>query len=133
MCGLVGAIGKKIDLDIIRDLFLATQPRGKEATGFWTSITDTIKAPLGADEFLKDSKTMERLTKGIGESNILLGHCRYATHGKPEYNYNNHPIESENWIVVHNGVVSSLKDFDDYEYTSDTDTENIVAYIERYG
>jgi predicted glutamine amidotransferase len=133
MCGIVGAIGKKIDFDIIRDLFLATQPRGKEATGFWTSVTDTIKAPLGADEFLKDSQTTEQLAKGVKESNILLGHCRYATHGKPEYNYNNHPIESKNWIVVHNGVVASLKDFDDYEYTSDTDTENILAYIERYG
>jgi predicted glutamine amidotransferase len=133
MCGLVGAIGKQIDFDIIRDLFLATQPRGKEATGFWTSVTDTIKAPLGADEFLKDKKTTKQLARGVKESHILLGHCRYATHGKPEFNYNNHPIESENWIVVHNGIVSSLKDFDDYKYTSDTDTENIVAYIERYG
>jgi len=131
MCGLVGAIGKNIDIDIINDLFLATEPRGKEATGFWTPHTDTIKAALGAEKFLNED-TKGKLKEGIEESNILLGHCRYATHGKPEFNYNNHPIESENWIVVHNGVVS-IKDFDDYQYTSDTDTENIVAYIERFG
>lgn len=131
MCGIIGAIGKNIDLDIIVDLFLATEPRGKEATGFWTSATDTIKAAKGASKFL-DRKTKKKLKKGISESDILLGHCRYATHGKPEYNYNQHPMESENWIVVHNGVVS-IKDFDDYEYVSDTDTENIVAYIERFG
>jgi hypothetical protein len=132
MCGLVGAIGQKIDFEIIRDLFLATEPRGKEATGFWTPHTGIIKAPLGAEEFLKDKEHVEKLTKGIEEANILLGHCRYATHGKPEFNYNNHPHESENWLIVHNGVVT-IKDFDDYEYTSDTDTENILAYIERFG
>jgi glucosamine 6-phosphate synthetase-like amidotransferase/phosphosugar isomerase protein len=131
MCGIIGAIGKNIDSDIVHDLFLATQPRGKEATGFWTATTGTIKKDKGADKFL-NKRTLKKLNKGIKESDILLGHCRYATHGKPEFNYNNHPIESENWIIVHNGVVN-IKDFDDYEYVSDTDTENIVAYIERFG
>lgn len=131
MCGIIGAIGKDIDLDIINDLFIATEPRGKQATGFWSPATNTTKAPVGAEKFLEKEKIQKKLKKAVA-SGLLLGHTRYATHGEPEFNYNNHPIESENWIVVHNGVVS-IKDFDDYEYTSDTDTENIVAYIERFG
>lgn len=132
MCGIVGAIGKELDAKWLRALIEATAPRGKEATGFWTPTTDIVKAPKIAEDFFKDTKTLKKFNKGVKESNILLGHCRYSTHGKPEFNYNNHPIESENWIIVHNGVVY-IKDFDDYEYQTDTDTENILAYIERYG
>lgn len=132
MCGIVGAIGKSIDADWLHKLFLATAPRGKEATGFWTPTTGIVKDAKIAEDFFKDKKIMKKFKKGVKESNVLLGHVRYATHGKPEFNYNNHPIESENWIVVHNGVVR-IKDFDDYEYQTDTDTENILAYIERYG
>jgi hypothetical protein len=131
MCGIVGAIGKDIDLDIVYDLFISTEARGKQATGFWSPATDTIKAPVIATKFLEKQKILKKLKKAVA-SGMLLGHTRHATHGEPKYNYNNHPIKSENWIIVHNGVVS-IKDFDDYEYVSDTDTENILAYIERFG
>jgi hypothetical protein len=132
MCGIVGAVGKELNAEWLVNLFVATAPRGKEATGFWTPTTGTIKAPQLANNFFEDKKIMKKFKKGVKESHVLLGHVRYATHGKPEFNYNNHPMESENWVIVHNGVVF-IKDFDDYEYQTDTDTENILAYIERYG
>lgn len=130
MCGIVGAVGKHIDHNFLLDVFLATEPRGKEATGFFSPTTGIIKAPQPAGDFLLEHA--EDYHKAVTENKIFIGHCRLATHGKPEFNYNNHPLESENWVLVHNGVVD-IVDIEDYRYQSDTDTENILAYIERYG
>jgi predicted glutamine amidotransferase len=131
MCGIVGAIGTGIDANLLHSLFIETQDRGKNATGFWFPNTGIVKAPQKASEFLKEHN--ETFQQGVKESRIFLGHTRFATHGKPENNFNNHPLESENWIMVHNGVIATMKDIDEYKYNSDTDTENLLAYIEQFG
>ena len=130
MCGIIGAIGKHIDHNFLLDMFLATESRGKDATGFWSPATGIVKDPSPVSEFIV--REAETFHKAVTESNVFIGHCRYATHGEPQFNYNNHPLESENWILVHNGVVD-IVDIEDYRYVSDTDTENILAYIETYG
>lgn len=38
---------------------------------------------------------------------ILIGHLRYATHGSPEDNINNHPHACDGGWMVHNGIVSN--------------------------
>ena len=131
MCGIVGAIGTGIDATLLHSLFIETQDRGKNATGFWFPNTGIVKAPQKASDFLKEHN--ETFQQGAEESRIFLGHTRFATHGKPENNFNNHPLESENWIMVHNGVIATMKDIDEYKYNSDTDTENLLAYIEQFG
>jgi len=131
MCRILGAIGRKLDSPFISNVFLESEHLGKDATGFWFPNTNIVKQPKKVSEFLPEVK--EVFEEGIKESHIFIGHTRYATHGKPEFNYNNHPIESENWIVVHNGIVSSMRDINEYQYTTDTDTENILAYIETFG
>ncbi len=130
MCGIVGAIGKKIDGSFLANMFLATEPRGTEATGFWFPSTGVVKDALRVSDFLPVWK--EEFDEGVEKDNVFIGHCRLSTHGEPSYNDNNHPIESANWIIVHNGVVA-MKDIENYPYVSDTDTENILAYIEKYG
>lgn len=35
----------------------------------------------------------------------LIGHCRWATHGSPADNRNNHPHPAGRGWIVHNGVV----------------------------
>ncbi|MHA1949334.1 MAG: class II glutamine amidotransferase [Candidatus Thorarchaeota archaeon] len=130
MCGIVGAIGAKIDGSFLANMFLATEPRGVEATGFWFPSTGVQKDALKVSDFLPVYK--EEFDAGVEKDNVFIGHCRLATHGEPAYNENNHPIESENWRIVHNGIVS-MKDLIDYPYVSDTDTENILAYVEKYG
>lgn len=130
MCGIVGALGAKLDAALLERLFIATEPRGKEATGFYFPSQGINKDAFPVSTFLEAWK--EQFLEGTENDNIFVGHCRLATHGEPEYIPNNHPIESENWIIVHNGVVS-LKDIENYPYKSDTDTENILAYVEKYG
>lgn len=130
MCRILGAVGRKLDSPFIDNVFLESEHMGRDATGFWFPNTNIVKAPKKVSEFLPEVKDV--FEEGINNSHIFLGHTRLATHGKPEFNYNNHPIESENWIVVHNGVVW-ISDIKNYPYRTDTDTENILAYIETFG
>jgi glucosamine 6-phosphate synthetase-like amidotransferase/phosphosugar isomerase protein len=38
---------------------------------------------------------------------VVIGHCRWATHGDPRDNRNNHPHPAGRGFVVHNGVVTN--------------------------
>lgn len=131
MCGIVGAIGTGIDTSLLHSIFLESEDRGKHATGFWFPDIGIVKAPKPAIDFLNENA--EAFMQGATESQIFLGHTRHATHGRPENNFNSQPLESENWIMVHNGVVATMKDMKDYPYKSDSDTENLLAYIEHFG
>lgn len=130
MCGIVGAIGN-LDASSLLTLLAKTEVRGKDATGFYCPASGVVKEEKKATDFLQ--KHQDLFLQTVGESKIFLGHTRYATHGSPKNNDNNHPIESENWIMVHNGVVAGMRDLNDYKYQSDTDTENLLAYIEHFG
>ncbi|NIU83188.1 MAG: hypothetical protein GWN17_05485, partial [Candidatus Korarchaeota archaeon] len=131
MCGIVGAIGKSINKEILRDLFVAIEKRGTDASGFWTPAGGVVKAPVKVSDLVLAEK--DKYEEGVTQSNLFIGHTRWATHGKINDNNNTHPLESENWFLVHNGVVASLRDVKDYPYKGGTDSENILAYIETFG
>jgi len=57
----------------------------------------------------KELAKKERELK-LGDHQFLVGHNRLSTTGTPTNNKNNHPIETKNWIVVHNGVLNNDKE-----------------------
>lgn len=42
------------------------------------------------------------------KENFLVGHNRYKTSGSQEQNFNNHPFMLEDFVLVHNGVLSNF-------------------------
>lgn len=107
MCGIFGYIASDArdpnpDLERLKWIALVTQTRGPHAFGLAWIDRDgrlqTFKAPGPAKDHL------EALEACRGAS-IIVGHCRYATHGSPRENANNHPHPSGRGWIVHNGIV----------------------------
>ena len=106
MCGLFGFVAKredsKLNLKILGRIAVNTQKRGRHAWGMaWVNRAGEVKSfkqtgPIG------DALGMLTLAE---DATMLIGHCRYATHGDPADNRNNHPHAMADGFVVHNGVI----------------------------
>lgn len=115
--------------------------QGPHAWG-WMSYND--EAPELGIEHSKfpgrcDSNTAADIQLGQIDPtpNWLVGHLRYATHGKPEDNRNNHPIPHGDVIGVHNGVLRNhdtiLRKTGREDPKTLVDSEAIFAAVNRWG
>ena len=107
MCGVFGFItkdGRGPDLLRLKRIAIETQQRGHHAFGL---------AWLAADGAIHTFKRPGPATANLGDLNqcrgalVMVGHCRWATHGVPEDNRNNHPHPAGRGWFVHNGVVQN--------------------------
>ena len=105
MCGIFGFItreGEGPEIARLRRVALITQTRGMHAFGLaWLEANGrfgTFKRPGPAQSYLDE---LERCRNAV----IMVGHCRYATHGSPQDNRNNHPHRAGGGYLVHNGVI----------------------------
>ena len=133
MCGIVGYVGtyeaKKIVIDGLKKL----EYRGCDSAGaaFYENDKFYVYKELGKPENLSFKIKMNN------ESNIGIGHTRLATNGKISLtNCHPHVSHNERFMIVHNGVISNYdelrkKYLSDYSFKSETDTEIIVALIEK--
>lgn len=144
MCGICGYIGKSTNIDLtyelITQLFVKTEVRGKDASGFWGTEPDDgriiyHKEPIKSSEFVK--KKIWRNIKKINPD-LLLVHARLASPGVglPSVNKNNHPFVSEDGTIglIHNGKVpypeyTALKE--DYEVRGACDSEMLLRLFEE--
>lgn len=83
-------------------LLLGIENRGRHATGaaFFNDGGEPVvdKADMAATEFV------EYLDMPATTTNVLL-HTRWASQGSPKVNANNHPIDVNGIIGIHNGVL----------------------------
>jgi glucosamine 6-phosphate synthetase-like amidotransferase/phosphosugar isomerase protein len=107
MCGIFGFItrhGDGPDLSLLKMIAVVTQQRGPHAFGLaWLTPTNrlaTFKRPGAATDRLSDVDVCRGAL-------AVVGHCRFATHGRPEDNGNNHPHRAGRGWLVHNGVVTN--------------------------
>jgi amidophosphoribosyltransferase len=105
MCGIFGFItseGEGPEIARLRRIALVTQSRGEHAFGLAWLDQDgsmhTFKQPGPARSHLDE---LARCRNAV----VLVGHCRFATHGSPADNRNNHPHVAGAGFFVHNGVI----------------------------
>lgn len=121
MCGLAVILlahcrRNNEDFDNIWEIFsenlVQNEQRGKEATGVCIINRDNsfkiLKLPIPASEFIKREEYKKNIRKAFNKNTFcIMGHTRKPTKGSVGYSNNNHPIETENIIGIHNGNIKN--------------------------
>jgi glucosamine 6-phosphate synthetase-like amidotransferase/phosphosugar isomerase protein len=148
-CGLSGVIllpkerGEKeirFVKELAKELLLATQPRGDQATGvvmfYSTKKTEVLKSSGDAVSFVKRKTFKEFIDKFDKDVVIILGHNRLPSRGDVKDNKNNQPIKVKTIAGIHNGVITNHTEiFKEHklERIGENDSEAIFALLAEFG
>lgn len=149
MCGIFGvSIAKESGLDkniyrkILQDLFLLSESRGKEASGFAFNNGKDIrvfKTPFPASDLVVSSlykNEVDGLLNEDAQFYTAIGHSRLVTDGQEQDNYNNQPVIKKGMVAVHNGIIVNSgelwKKFNDEKKETELDSELIPTLIRRF-
>lgn len=134
MCGLFGFVskeGRRFSEEHIQEIAINTMSRGPHAWGMaWIDSRGRMKHFKQTGR-VEDSLGLLAMAK---DAVMLIGHCRYATHGDPENNLNNHPHPADGGWVVHNGMIGHYRELirqHELPTTTECDSEVIGLLIER--
>ena len=126
MCAINGIYTNKPNVCLsLYNALTVLQHRGQDSSGISILCDQEI---LTHKEVIKPSLMIKRqgfnkvLANGYTNSSkilSLIGHCRLTTNGSFFDNNNNHPIETSNFVGVHNGIVLNAESF------SNLNTQNI--------
>jgi len=134
MCGIVGYIGDEKAKEIIIDGLKRLEYRGYDSAG----ISLVINGKIQTRKHVGEIKNLEKI---IGDeafqSNIGIGHTRWATHGAPsDVNAHPHNNQDDTITVVHNGIIENYIELKEMllsehhvEFRSETDSEVIAQLI----
>lgn len=133
ICGLLDGTTSPVEVDPIIEMFIETEMRGKDASGFAANVEEKIwyyREPVKSSELVKKVKDLK-----IAEAQTWIGHCRLATHGPAKNNENNHPFVDKGLALIHNGVIVNHEEVGEelgLEYKGQCDTEGILKTINYY-
>ena len=133
MCGIVAYIGHREAYPVILKGLKRLEYRGYDSAG--VALLNS-----GLKVYKKKGKVAELENSLVGKdvhANIGIGHTRWATHGEPS-DRNAHPHTSANGklAMIHNGIIENYAQLKSelqkkgYHFTSDTDTEVLLKFIE---
>ena len=149
MCGILGItknsqseINNNQYKNILNKLFILSETRGKEASGFafndGRKIT-VFKTPFQASELLGTkiykSSLNELLQTDTGVFSSI-GHSRLVTNGTEQYSINNQPVIKNGIVCVHNGIIVNHRaiwnKYDEENKNSELDSELIPTLFYRF-
>jgi glucosamine--fructose-6-phosphate aminotransferase (isomerizing) len=132
MCGIIGYVGSKPAVDILKDALTRLEYRGYDSAGIATIADDTL-------HLCKDKGKVAEVIKNCNIDNLPgytgIGHVRWATHGGvTRDNAHPHCDPISQIAVVHNGIIENFEALKSrlvkkYHFKSDTDTEVIPHLI----
>jgi len=136
MCGIVGYIGNKNCIPILINGLKRLEYRGYDSAGI-AYLAD------GSSFVIKNKGKVSLLEEKLSHlninSNLGIGHTRWATHGIPnEINAHPHFNEDKTLYVIHNGIIenyqtirASLRKLG-YNFITETDSETIPYLIDSF-
>ena len=135
MCGIVGYTGPKEAYPIIIKGLKRLEYRGYDSTGV------ALNNGSGLKVYKKKGKVADLEESIVGKNlhaHIGIGHTRWATHGEPsDRNAHPHSSKSGKLAMIHNGIIENYGQLKQelinkgYTFTSDTDTEVLLNFIEE--
>lgn len=144
MCGIVGYVGldtapdgNKFDhnaYDVVLEGLRRQEYRGYDSAGVALVCPDGIVFRKKAGKLLNLENEVKE--NPLPESQIGIGHTRWATHGGPtDNNAHPHVVDNGRLAVVHNGIIENFAELrtdllaEGVEFASQTDTEVAAATI----
>lgn len=133
MCGIVGYIGNGSAREIIIDGLKKLEYRGYDSSGIALYKDGEIQVRKSAGRI----SNLEKMIKNEDfDSNVGIGHTRWATHGAPsDINAHPHSNMDNSIAVVHNGIVENYLEIKEWlindhgiVFKSETDTE-VIAHL----
>ena len=146
MCGIVGYVGldtapdgNKFDhnaYDVVLEGLRRQEYRGYDSAGVALVCPDGIVFRKKAGKLLNLENEVKE--NPLPESQIGIGHTRWATHGGPtDNNAHPHVVDNGRLAVVHNGIIENFAELrtellaEGVEFASQTDTEVAAATIDN--
>ena len=144
MCGIVGYVGldtapdgNKFDhnaYDVVLEGLRRQEYRGYDSAGVALVCPDGIVFRKKAGKLLNLENEVKE--DPLPDSQIGIGHTRWATHGGPtDNNAHPHVVDNGRLAVVHNGIIENFAELraelisEGVEFASQTDTEVAAATI----
>lgn len=133
MCGIVGYVGKRNAVPLVMEGLKRLEYRGYDSCGVAVIKENRLVVEKIAG---KVDELQAILAQAHWNSEIAIGHTRWATHGEPDQvNAHPHLSMAGDVAVVHNGIIENYLTLkrelqnNGYQFKSETDTEVIVALI----
>jgi glucosamine--fructose-6-phosphate aminotransferase (isomerizing) len=154
MCGIFGVTvgpdtsafraGKMANL--LEDLFLLSESRGKEASGIAVCSRgkiEVLKSAVAASSMLRSRpyrRLMAQAVDGTVEARqdpmMIIGHSRLVTDGSRYDQGNNQPVLAGDCVGIHNGIIVNSEDIwseqSDLRRQYQVDSEVILALIRKF-
>ena len=140
MCGVVAIVGQSSASHLVLEGLKKLEYRGYDSAGIASLYNNKLQILKSEGKLVNliDKFDLSIENKSYLDTNVAIGHTRWATHGNANIK-NAHPLVSENKVaVVHNGIIENYDQLkqqlilEGFSFVSLTDTEVIPHLFSKY-